>query len=346
MGLKDHLRQRLRSCKACYRSYTALKYRLQNILSLRFFLYDMGIVHRSMFWGSNQEMKLSQLQAKLLFYFHKIEKGLCMPGKHRLFGLEVIPHIVDLVTTWESSGFSRNDPIYLGALNSLSAYADCLKAEKLDPDDKIQSTVSYFLERRGFSELTADTPIVIEQHRLHGLVPFEKLKQLYELRRSTRDFDLKPVSKELVENAVQAAQLSPSACNRQPCKVYAIENENMKSILLSHQNGNAGFGHLAPLLLVITADADHFFGAIERNQPYVDGGLFTMSLLYALQTQGLATCCLNWCVTPKTDHEVHRLLGIPLSQKIVMYVAVGHPHQQTSVPKSHRKSLPSVLAFK
>lgn len=346
MGLKDHLRQRLRSCEACYRSYTALKYRLQNIISLRFFLYDMRIVHQSMFWGSNEKMQRSQLQAKLLFYYHKIEKGLCMPGKHRLFGLEVIPQIVDLVTTWESADYSRSDPVYLGALNSLSAYVRCLKVENLDPDDKIQSTVSEFLERRGFSKMNADTPIVIGQHQLHGVVPFEKLKQLYEVRRSARDFDSNPVSAELVKNAVEAAQLSPSACNRQPCKVYAIENENLKSILLSHQNGNAGFGHLAPLLLVITADADHFFGAIERHQPYIDGGLFAMSLLYALQTQGLATCCLNWCVAPKTDNEVHRLLAIPLSQKIIMYVAVGYPHQQISVPKSHRKSLPSVLAFK
>lgn len=291
-------------------------------------------------------MELSQLRAKLLFYYHKVEKGLCMPGRQRLFGIEVIPQILRILEIWKQSNFNTTDPVYLGALNSLRAYANHLRAESLDPDNKILSIVSDFLEGQSHTESSADTPIVIQKEQLTEAVSFSNLQQLYLARRSTRNFDSSPVSSDILRSAVEAAQLSPSACNRQPCKVLAVTDDKLRTALLSHQNGNTGFGQLAPLLLVVTADTDHFFGAIERNQPYIDGGLFTMSLLYALEVHGIATCCLNWCVTPKTDVAAHKLLDIPTSQKIIMYIAAGYPHEKTKVPRSHRKALGDVLAFK
>ncbi|CAM8667756.1 Nitro_FMN_reductase domain containing protein [Comamonadaceae bacterium] len=346
MHPKEYLRQKLRACDTCYARYVAIKYRILSLLSLRYFFYDLWIVHQSMFWGANSHLSLSQLRAKLLFYYHKIEKGLCMPGRQRLFGIEVIPQILQILESWKQSGFSTNDPVYLGAINSLQAYVTHLQAENLDPENKILSKVSIYLRAETPVEANADTPIIVQRDQLTEAVSFSNLRHLYLARRSARNFDNRPVANEVVARAVEAAQLSPSACNRQPCKVFAISDEKLRVSLLSHQNGNAGFGHLAPLLLVVTANADHFFGAIERNQPYIDGGLFTMSLLYALQVQGLATCCLNWCVTPKTDIAAHKLLDIPKSQKIIMYIAVGYAQKQTKVPRSHRKALNDVLEFK
>jgi nitroreductase len=154
------------------------------------------------------------------------------------------------------------------------------------------------------------------------------------------------VPNDLIAQAVSLAQLSPSACNRQPCKVYVAEDEILKNALLSHQNGNSGFGHLAPIIFVVTSNSNHFFGAIERNQPFIDGGLFSMSLLFALQTQGLVSCCLNWCVSPSTDSAVHTLLNIPKSERIIMYIAAGFPVINTTVPKSHRKEISNALVFK
>lgn len=344
--MKEYFRQKLRECNTCYAHYVAIKYRLLNIISLRYFFYDLMIVHKSMFWGQNHSMGLSQLRAKLLFYYHKIEKGLCMPGRQRLFGIEVIPQIISIMKCWKTSNFSIDDPIYVGALNSLKAYANHIQSKNLDPHDQILTSVHTFLEEDCHQDISPDTPIVIQTDALTEAVSFTSLQKLYLARRSVRNFDSRPVPQEILQNSVEIAQLSPSACNRQPCHVLAIRDEKFRTSLLAHQNGNAGFGQLAPLLLVVTANADHFFGAIERNQPYIDGGLFTMSLLYALEVQGLATCCLNWCVTPKTDMTVHRLLDIPASQKIIMYIAVGYPYEETRVPKSHRKTLSNVLTFK
>lgn len=344
--LKAYLRRKLIECQPCYARYTAAKYFLLSLFALRFSLVDMRQVWRHMYWGHEQSMAAGQLQAKLLFYYHKIEKGLCMPGKKRLFALDVIPRVIGLLTTWEQQGNSRQDPIYLGALSSLRAYAATLRASGLDPQLQILPVVDAFLAARQPSPDEQATPIVISEQQIGAQLPYEQFRALCETRRSFRDFRDQPVPEQVLRQAVELAQLSPSACNRQPCRAYVVTAPELKKQLLSCQNGNAGFGHLAPVVLAITADMTYFFDATERHQPYVDGGLFSMSLLYAMQVQGLVSCCLNWCVRPDTDARAHQLLALPDAERIIMLMVVGYPPEQTQVPKSHRKMLDRVLYFR
>lgn len=345
-SVKAFIRNKLIACKPCYQRYTRLKYRIENLRDLTFYFHDLRSAWRHMHWGKETEMTPAQLQAKLLFYYHKIEKGLCMPGKKRLFALEVIPQVTSLLEIWEAAGNSIYDPIYVGAVNSLRSYQQQIEKNGLDAEGKISCFVERFLSNRFNVSDDEITPIEITKNQIELSISYSQFKTLCELRRSFREFSDQTVSPELIRDAVKLAQLSPSACNRQPCKVYAIQDKVVQKQLLEHQNGNAGFGHLAPILLVLTADSSHFFGAIERHQPYVDGGLFAMSLQYALQVQGLVSCCLNWCVTPKTDEKVHQILRIAESERITMFMVVGFPGNETKVPKSHRKPVDSILSFK
>lgn len=345
-SVKKFIRNKLIACKPCYKRYTRFKYRIENLRDLTFYIHDLRSAWHHMHWGKEEKMTPAQLQAKLLFYYHKIEKGLCMPGKKRLFALEVIPEVTALLETWEAAGNSKFDPVYIGAINSLRSYQQLISKNNLDEEGKISAFVDSFLSNRVNVSREEVTPIEITKHQIGLSISYDQFRTLCELRRSFRDFSDQTISPESIRLAVELAQLSPSACNRQPCKVYAIQDKTLQKQLLEHQNGNAGFGHLAPILLVLTADSSHFFGAIERNQPYVDGGLFAMSLQYALQVQGLVSCCLNWCVTPKTDKKVHQVLGISDSERITMFMVVGFPADETKVPKSHRKPIDSVLFFK
>ena len=344
--IKNYLRNRLIACHSCYQRYVQLKYHIIRLFELSYCLHDLKNILQYMCWGNEAHMTTTQLQAKLLFYYHKIEKGLCMPGKKRLFAIDVIPKVINLLKTWEINGNSQGDTVYLGALSSLRSYNKLLECEMLDPEGKIIPLVRDFLAQRYTQKEEQATPITLSDELVAATINYEEFRTLCQIRRSFRSFSDQAISNEVIQRAVELAQLSPSACNRQPCKVYVVRENNLKQELLSHQNGNAGFGHLAPVVMVITADMSHFFGATERHQPHVDGGLFSMSLLYALQVQGLVSCCLNWCVKPVTDARVHRLLSIPDSERIVMFILAGYPLQQTVVPKSHRKLLESVLVYK
>lgn len=316
------------------------------MFELTYCLHDLLNIHKHMHWGDERRMTVEQLQAKLLFYYHKIEKGMSMPGKKRLFALDVIPKIIQILDVWEFNGNDLKDPIYLGAISSLRSYEALLVREALDEDGKIISSVHKFLVSRDVKDEEQQTPIMISAGQIDSTVSYEEFRNLCQLRRSFRDYSDKDVTHEVIQQAVQLAQLSPTACNRQPCKVYVIRENELKKKVLKHQNGNVGFGHLAPIVIIITSNTSSFFGAIERHQPYVDGGLFSMTLMYALQVQGIVTCCLNWCVKPSTDSLVHSLMCIPDSENIMMLMLAGYPNEQTIVPKSHRKALESVLFYR
>ncbi len=70
----------------------------------------------------------------------------------------------------------------------------------------------------------------------------DSFAQLALARRSVRDFADAPVPNDALREAVRLAQLSPSACNRQPCRVYAVTESARMAELLEYQNGNRGFG--------------------------------------------------------------------------------------------------------
>jgi nitroreductase len=142
------------------------------------------------------------------------------------------------------------------------------------------------------------------------------------------------------------AQKTPSVCNRQSSKVYVFSKAEDKQKVLSYQNGNRGFGDQASKVLIVTSNLEHFVSAGERNQCWVDGGMFSMSLVYALHSLGLGTCCLNWSVERQADQELRQVAGISDAEAVMMMIAVGHLPETLKVAQSPRKPLRDVLVLK
>jgi len=165
-------------------------------------------------------------------------------------------------------------------------------------------------------------------------------------RRSCRHFDPSiPVERPLIVEAVRMALRSPSACNRQPARVYAVTEKSAVERCMELHNGSRGFSHLIPALLIVSARMDVFTGPGERYESYIDGGLFSMSLMLALHYQRLGCVPLNWSVGPAQDRRLKALVGIPDSENVVMLLAVGQPADRFSIPQSARRKVDEVLQF-
>lgn len=93
---------------------------------------------------------------------------------------------------------------------------------------------------------------------------------------------------------------------------------------------------MPPVLLLVTSDIRAFMNNGERNEPFVDGGLFSMSLLYALEAYGLAACPLNAMFNLSQDRQTRELLDIPDYEFPVMYIAVGNFPESVPVCYSTR----------
>lgn len=295
---------------------------------------------RAMTWrtGRRDYWKIS---SELIFQHHKLEKGLCLPPPLRFFGKDAVNKTLDLMAEWRKAELRRDHPVYLAALDILKAYRARLDVtpppESFGPRliARIDATLA------DFSAATSlPTPI------LPPAMPQDAAKVLHEIalgRRSVRAYDGKPVDFTLVEQALGIAQLAPSACNRQPCRIHFYDQRKDIDALLRLQNGNSGFGQTIPLLAVVTADCSSFFGMVERIEPVLDAGLFLSPFLLALQANGLSSCCLNWCVPPERDQKAHEIGKIPAEQQIVTFLAIGTHEPDVKVPRSHRRPLADCL---
>lgn len=74
----------------------------------------------------------------------------------------------------------------------------------------------------------------------------------------------------------------------------------------------------------------------------MDDGLFSMSLLYALEAYGLAACPLNAMFNSTQNCQTRELLNMPDYEFPVMYIAVGNFPASVSVCRSIRRT-PEVL---
>lgn len=317
-----------------------LKAERGRLVGLSYYFYDIKNTYLASHWPAKHKC-VDTLSAELVFQYHKLEKGLVMPGNKRMFGIKPAKATMRLLDNWQSLDRSQiTDPIFLAGVGTLQSYVDYLKKHNLDIKDDVSTETEYFLKKHTDQRVNYPTPS--KKPKYYNPREF---KALALARRSVREFIDKPVPKEIIIEAYEAAQQSPSACNRQSCSVKIISDPDLKREVLKYQNGNTGFGHLADSVAIITSNQKYFFGGLERHQPYVDGGLFSMSFILGLQSHGVASCCLNWCVNPQNDTAIHKILNLEKSERIIMYLALGYEPEDLNVPTSTKRRFETTLEF-
>jgi nitroreductase len=171
--------------------------------------------------------------------------------------------------------------------------------------------------------------------------PFERFAKS---RHSVRHFDPdERVDPQVVRRAVEIALRAPSACNRQPWRVYPCYDRDLISRVMKLHNGSRGFGDALPCVLILASRMDTFSGPGERNQTFVDGGLFAMALMFSLHHLRIASVPLNWSVEPARDRRMKHVRGIPDDENIIMLLGIGHPKGRHRVPVSQRRDVAEVL---
>ena len=164
-------------------------------------------------------------------------------------------------------------------------------------------------------------------------------------RHSVRTFTDEEVPDGVVEDCVRLAQCSPSACNRQAVRVHVYSVKRDIEAILQRQNGNQGFGGGVNKLVLLTYDSRAILSSSERNLPYLDAGLFAMTFLYALESKNVASCCLNLSNYWFRDLALRRVCGIPVWERPILLIAIGHPPPSYHVPVSARPRAKTILQF-
>jgi nitroreductase len=297
-------------------------------------LYDVS--RYAKYSCSYHTRSVNNLKSRITAKYHEIEKGLSLSAPRKGFGAERVDGLIVLMREYMDrygvDGFLRVP------CDVLRAYAK-FNLENAFPDYPYKARIQQLLDEIGVFEGANVGGVTEIRSETIRNVTSGVTDEFFLSRYSIRQLSSEAVNTADIDAAVAIALKSPAVCNRQNGYVHVVEDKDLIRQMLEIQGGAKGFAEQIDKLLVITNKLTGFWDSGERNQCWIDGGMFSMSLILGLHAKGLGTCCLNWSKTAVVDRVMRKLLGLPDSEVIIMLLAVGHIPDSLNVAYSSRKSV-------
>lgn len=174
----------------------------------------------------------------------------------------------------------------------------------------------------------------------------DTFKELLLKRQSDRKYSSKKVEEEKVLACIEAARLSPSACNSQPWSFVVIDSE---PILQQAQRRIATMGmnrfvKQVPCLIAIVLEKANFTASIgcvikDKEYPLLDIGIAVNNMCMQASELGLGSCILGWF----DEKGLKKLIDVPDNKRIPLVIALGYP--ATITRKKIRKPLKDIVHF-
>lgn len=288
---------------------------------------------------STSQKSESNLISLIIRRYHVIEKGLTMPETRLGFGQKVLTDLISDCQKYIDS-FNFDEPQLLQAVSVLKEYKEFHHVNSYTLDSDLLSSIDKIVS---MVQLGGDTVHVNNQKEFSRELFFSSVNASFpefsKSRSSIRNYSDNEVSLDNIIRALDLAKYAPSACNRQAWRTYVITDRNMIKRILETQGGNRGFGHLTNKLIVIAAETSVFSGVSERNQAFIDGGIYAMNLLYSLHFHKVAACILNCSNNLEKDRKLRDLTKIKDSEVFIALVSCGIPPNTFKAAASIRYSL-------
>lgn len=299
-------------------------------------LYDAKRFHM---WshGSGLEKDQARREKALLKAYHGFEKGLSLAEPRPGFGVpssRVLMRQIDAL----AKQFEITDTVR-AAIASLQNYHGFNTSHGIQ-DQELENWLKKYAQDIKIGAGLGGVEMATRDEIQAGAA--QSGPAFFQTRHSIRHFGPDAVPLDAIREAAEMARKTPSVCNRQGSRIYCFENPMMA---LQWQKGNAGFGDRASRALVITSDLRAFASVGERYQCWIDGGMYAMSVIYALHSKGYGTCPLAWSAEANKDKEARAALGIPDNEVIIMMIAVGTLPDELAVARAFRIPLEESLVF-
>jgi nitroreductase len=188
-------------------------------------------------------------------------------------------------------------------------------------------------------------------------------------RRTVREFSDRPVPRDIIETALQAAATAPSGANLQPWHFVVVSGPQTKSAIrvaaeaeekefYEHRaspewlaaleplgtDTNKPFLETAPYLIAVFLQKYGLLPdgrKVKHYYPVESTGLATGILITALHHAGLA--CLTH--TPSPMKFLNEILERPVSERPFLLLVTGYPASDATVPDIRRKPLADYTSF-
>jgi len=178
------------------------------------------------------------------------------------------------------------------------------------------------------------------------------LLNLLDSRKSIRKYENRSISRSKIISCIEAARLSPSACNIQPWQFVVIDSAKVLRKITN--TAFAGiyypnkFACSAPVLIAVIARPDKTVGRmanyIHGDRYYLfDVGFACSNLILRAKELKLGSCVIAWF-----DHErVKKVLKISPSLHVIALIAIGYASSDGKKTRAskNRKKIANIMKF-
>jgi len=269
--------------------------------------------------------------------YHIIEKGLSMPKRRLGFGIPAVSNLIDECNDYYKE-FGNDNSQFAHAVQVVYEYEELHRCNHFKLPQELTNKIKN-LHSLVALEPSHQKSLSKEDFFLSTNASFDIFSSS---RHSTRHFD-GPADKSSVLKAIDLAQNAPSSCNKQPTMIHYVTNSDTVKEILIEQRGNRGFGQDIGSLIVLTTNMSCYSQVGERRSGFVDLGIYTMNLLYALHFYKIGAIPLIWLSDKKRDTWLMSKLGGANNEIPVLIIGLGNVSETPSLVNSPRKDLKEVL---
>lgn len=287
-------------------------------------------------------------EARILILAHSLEKGMGLPNVNIGYGKDKAQKLCDALIKYNKIMPSNTSYTFIEGIGIMKMYIRFQKDNGVVIDD-IQKKYDSL-----YNKLTNEQKEKIEKYKC-GYEIIEKrmflddikkadFERIISTRRSVREFTDAEVKKKDVLEAIRLANYAPSACNRQPIKVYFTLGEDSSRKINDNISGNKSFTQNVKNFAVITADRAYFSGE-EQYQWYINGGIYLAYFIESLHVLGIGSCVMQWFAFSKNEKKLKGLLGIRNSEAIIAVVSLGYYAERFKCICAQRREVDEMVSF-
>lgn len=163
--------------------------------------------------------------------------------------------------------------------------------------------------------------------------------ELVKLRHSVRSYKSDPIEDFKLQRVLEAAQLAPTAANRQPIQFIVIHTKGREEEL-SRIYGRDWFVQPPLIICACAVPSESWSRSDGKNYADVDTTIAMDHLILAATAEGLGTC---WIAAFNPD-AAREILGLPDNIEPVAFTPLGYPGDEP-LRERKRKSISELVRY-
>lgn len=285
----------------------------------------------------NSKNEINNIGYKIILDEHALEKGMTSK-KPRYFGKEKTMNIINKLLLYEKNRWKHDFAYNLG-LEILNEYVKFYEEHNWLEREEYKIVKNFLKDKPIKNNACGIVMLKKEDFINDAMIDYNKFLSS---RHSVRSYMEKELLDDDIDKAVSMTIKTPTACNRQMCKIYNISSIDIKNKVYKYAHGLTNFDRKYIGMFVITYDISSLCNEYEIYQGYFNAGLFSMNFVNSLHSLGIGSCFLEYLNSLKEEKKMKDILNIPNNEQIAIMIAAGYYEDNIVSPMSTRKSIEEI----